>query len=112
MTYLASPYSHPEAEVMERRFNQVCYVAGAMMASGELVYSPIAHTHPIAVRCELPRGWDFWERFDRRMLSASSRLLVVKMSGWEESKGIAGEIAIAKEMGIPVEYLDYEKEGA
>jgi hypothetical protein len=28
------------------------------------------------------------------------------MDGWQESKGIAGEIEIAKSFGIPVEYME------
>src|SRR5262249_28129706 len=99
--YLATPYSHPDPAVMEARFEQACKIAGELLVSGQVVFSPIAHTHPIAVRCELPRGWDFWERYDREMVAAASKIVVVMMPGWEKSKGIAGEIAIARELRIP-----------
>jgi hypothetical protein len=89
---------------MEDRFDAACRFAGAMMASGELVFSPIAHTHPIAVRCALPRGWEFWKRYDQAMLAAADKVVVVMMNGWRDSKGIENEIRIAKEMGKPVEY--------
>lgn len=76
------------------------------MASGLVVFCPIAHTHPIAVRCELPRGWDYWKRFDHEFIAASSKVIVAMMDGWRESRGVTAEIAIAAELGIPVEYLE------
>lgn len=108
MIYLATPYSHPDPAVMEQRFETACRIAGWLMARGEIVFSPIAHTHPIAVRCELPRGWEFWNRYDREMIGFCARLVVAKMDGWHTSTGVAAEIDIAESLGIPVEYMDIE----
>ena len=106
LIYLGSPYSHPEPRVRQRRFELVCAVAAAMMRVGHLVFSPIAHTHPIAEAGDLPKGWDFWKRYDEVMLAASARLVVLKLPGWEESKGIAGEIEIMTAAGKPVLFLE------
>ena len=105
LIYLASPYSHPDPEVRQQRFETVCFVAANLMREGKHIYSPIAHTHPIALKGDLPKGWDFWEQFDRKMLAACQELWVVMMDGWRESKGVAAEIQIANEMGIPVKYV-------
>jgi hypothetical protein len=106
LIYLATPYSHPDAEVRESRFQLACIVAGMIMAQGGHVFSPIAHSHPIAVRCGLPKGFDYWKGFDRKMIAACSHVLVVKMDGWQESKGIAAELEIARELGKPVSYME------
>lgn len=106
MIYLASPYSHPDHAVEERRFEEVCKIGGGLMAKGLVIFCPIAHTHPIAVRCELPRGWDYWKQFDHEFIAASSKVIVAMMDGWRESRGVTAEIAIAHELGIPVEYLE------
>lgn len=106
MIYLATPYIDPDPAVMEDRFHRACIVAGRFMSQGIVVFCPIAYTHPIAVRCELPRHWRYWELFDYDFLAASEKLIVVMMPGWEQSRGIAGEIAIAKELGIPIEYIE------
>ena len=106
MIYLATPYSDPDPAVMEERFDAACHCAGALMARGEIVFSPIAHTHPIAVRCALPRDWAFWRRYDMALLMAAGKLLIVRLPGWEESRGIAGEIEIAKALRIPIEYIE------
>jgi hypothetical protein len=106
MIYLASPYTHQDPAVMEQRFDAACRAAGKLMAEGHVVFSPIAHTHPIAVRCELPRGWDFWKRFDMEFIVASRKLIVLMIDGWDESKGVAAEIAMATAGGILVEYME------
>jgi hypothetical protein len=107
LTYLAAPYTDPDSAVMEQRFDSVCRVAGKLMAGGMVVFCPVAHTHPIAVRCELPRDWGFWRRYDEVMLEQAGKVVVVKMPGWAESKGVNAEIEIAERLGIPVEFMEW-----
>lgn len=106
MIYLASPYTHSDHEVMEQRFDAACRAAGKLMAAGHVVFSPIAHTHPIAVRCELPRGWDFWHQYDREFVLASEKVIVLTIDGWDTSKGVAAEMEIARQAGIPVDFIE------
>lgn len=106
LTYLACPYSHPDASVRGDRFKEANRAAGLLMKRGDLVFSPISHTHPIAEECDLPKGWDFWQAFDRAYLSASRLLVVLCIAGWRESVGVQAEIAIARELGVPVEYME------
>jgi hypothetical protein len=77
------------------------------MLKGIHLFCPIAHTHPIALVGDLPKGWEYWQVYDRIMLSSCSELWIVQMKGWEESIGIKGEIEIAKELGIPIKYIKY-----
>lgn len=106
LTYLASAYSHPSAEVREERFRAVCRAAAELMRQGHLVFSPIAHSHPIALAGTLPTDWHFWAAFDRAYLEASRELIVLRLDGWRESVGVTAELAIAAELGIPISYID------
>lgn len=107
ITYLATPYTHDDPAVRAERFDVVNRVAGELMRKGEIVYSPISHTHPIAQECELPQVWcDFWEHQDRPFLEASYRLVVLKQDGWDKSRGVKAEIAIAEELGLPIQYME------
>lgn len=106
LIYLACPYSHPSHDIMVDRFNAVNKAAAKLMGEGQYLFSPISHTHPIAECGELPRGWDFWEGYDRMMLNACDKLVVLTLDGWKESKGVQAEIEIAKEFGLPIEYMD------
>ena len=106
MIYLASPYTSPNPQVMEQRFEQACAAAAQLMRAGEVVYSPIVHCHPIAVRHELPRHFEYWQQFDQEMINHSNKLVVLKIDGWETSKGVTAEIEYAIYRGIPVEYTE------
>ena len=52
--YIASPYAHSDPEVRRLRFEQVCHYVAERMLQGAVVYSPIAHSHPICERFALP----------------------------------------------------------
>lgn len=106
LTYLASPYSHPDRAVRVQRFEAACRAAAALMRGGVHLYSPIAHTHPIAEAGDLPKGWDFWKQYDSAILSCCHTLIVLRIDGWQESKGIQAELQIAAELGITIEYID------
>jgi hypothetical protein len=109
LTYLACPYSHPERAVRVSRFEAANRASAVLMARGEHVYSPISHTHPIAEAGALPLGWEFWEQYDRIYLGISRKIVVLMLDGWRESKGVIAELAIAKEMSIPVEFIEPER---
>ena len=104
MIYLASPYSHSDPVVREARFQAVCKKAADLWREGHIVFSPIAHTHPIAWY-GLPKGFDFFERFDRKMLEVCDELCVFQLPGWNDSKGVMSEIRIANELGMPISYI-------
>jgi len=112
LIYLASPYTYkhedPEqVDLIQRlRFEAVCSFAAQLMLDGLRVFSPISHTHPIALAGELPVNWEYWEKYDREMLSFCKRVIVLMLPGWKTSTGVQSEIEISREMGIPVEYVD------
>ena len=106
LIYLATPYSHADAAMREQRFKSVNQKAAELMRQGMHIFSPISHTHPIALVGELPLGWDYWQDYDRAMLNACCKLMVLKLDGWSESKGVLAEIKIAGELGLPVEFVE------
>lgn len=106
LIYLAVPYSHPDPDVRVARFNAVNRVAAKLMNAGWHIYSPISHTHPIAIAGELPTGWEFWQAYDEAILKECRELRILQLSGWEESKGVKGETEIALRLGIPISYLE------
>ena len=106
LIYLASAYSHPDAVMREHRFITACRIAGAFMAKGHHIFSPIAHTHPIAVHTKLPVGWDFWQQYDYAILSRFDELWVVDMPGSSESKGMKAEIEYACTKKLPLRVVE------
>jgi nucleoside 2-deoxyribosyltransferase len=58
--YLASPYSHPDPAVRQCRFELACMAAARRMERGLIVYSPIAHSHPIEQFMAQQQSHEFW----------------------------------------------------
>jgi hypothetical protein len=108
LVYLAIPYSHPDPGVREWRFRQANTVSAQLMGQGHKVFSPITHTHPIAVQCGLPLGFDFWQEYDEAILAACAEMVVITLDGWQQSKGVQGEMEIAKRLGIPIRFMEAE----
>jgi hypothetical protein len=106
LVYLAGPYSHPDENIRLERFEALNRTAAILMNRGVLIYSPISHTHPIAMAGALPLGFDFWEKYDRAILECCYKLIVVRIHGWATSKGVHAEINIAMELGLEIEYMD------
>ncbi len=104
LTYLASPYSHPDPAVRQARFEAACRAAAELIRRGHLVFSPIAHSHCIAQH-GLPMDWGFWEAQDRWLLAACDELWVLKLDGWQHSRGVQAEIAIARALGKAVRFV-------
>lgn len=110
MIYLASPYSHPDPEVRHRRFVAACRAAARLMAEGKPVFSPIAHSHPIAEHGGLcPTDCEMWLRLDLPFLAACSELCVLTLNGWTDSRGVAAEIIAARDRGIPITFVAPEE---
>lgn len=108
MIYLCSPYSHDDPEVRRQRFEAVRRYAADLIQAGQLVFCPIAYSHQFAAefRDVCPR-WDYWKKFDLRMISICSLVAVLKLPGWEASVGVSAEVEFARSLGIPVVYLEW-----
>jgi len=103
--YLASPYSHDNVLIRKIRFDSVCAKAAELMMDGHIVFSPIAHSHPISRWLDNPNDGDFYLKQDLAMLPFFDEMWVLTLDGWRESKGIAREIEYANKLGIKVKYI-------
>lgn len=108
--YLASPYTHENAAVRDLRAQMANAFAARLMTSGYAVFSPISHSHDLAryLAPELLLDHDWWMRMDLPVLRAASLLLVLKLTGWEESRGVDAEIAFAREHHIPMTFQTFD----
>jgi hypothetical protein len=106
LVYLATPYSkYPEG--IEVAFQDASRLAARLMEIGVKVYSPIAHTHPLAIYGGInPLDHSIWLPFDEAIMAKSDALLVAKMPTWQTSYGIAHEISVFDKAGKPIYYLN------
>lgn len=110
LIYLASPYNHPLKYIRQKRYELVRDVTMHLMNLNHVIYSPIVHMHHIDLISEFPRDWDFFKKFDEVMLTRCNELWILDIQGWDLSKGIGGEIRIAKEFNIPISLAHFDFE--
>lgn len=103
--YLASPYTSPDSRLREARYVAACSAAALVMEKGDLVFSPIAHSHSLVQYRELPVDFDFWQNWCLSFLrNWATHFCILDMPGWRESKGVAAEKLVAEELGLPVQF--------
>lgn len=103
--FVASPYSHPDAEVRTKRYEAACRAAIVFTEFDVPVYVPIAMTG----RFEAPDiPYQRWLEHSTRMLAHSAAVVVLTLDGWEESKGIQTELEIARLRNLPVEMVSLD----
>lgn len=103
--YLATPYTrfplgHDAASQM------ACELAARLLRFRVPVFSPIAHSHSIAVAGlrDVQVDHNFWMHADAPLMEAAGGLIVVTAESWEKSSGMAEEIKRFTAAGKPVVY--------
>jgi hypothetical protein len=107
--YLAAPYSHSDEEVRLLRYHTITAAAARLISDGFVVFSPITMTHPIdqiLADQGSTLGSDYWVDFDESFMHFCSEIVVLKLDGWQDSRGVQREIAFFKAHGRPIRYLE------
>lgn len=113
--YIASPYSSPFPEVRQERYEAVRDYTADLLINRLWCYSPIVHCHELALSRGLPTDAQFWNEYNYAMISKAEGLFVFMLEGWQKSKGVLAEAEMAKELSIPVTFIEpigrYEFDG-
>src|SRR5688572_29901079 len=104
--YVGSPYSkYPDG--LHAAFREVSRITGSLIAQGVHCYSPIAHTHPVAIHSGMdPLDHSIWLAADAPLMRAAIGLIVCKMESWEKSYGLKVEIEEFERAEKPIVYLE------
>ncbi len=101
--YVGSPYTKYHLG-LPAAWSGVAYFAAALTRdTGLTLYSPIVHSHPLAFIGNInPLDGEFWLRLQRPMADAATGLIVYRMTGWQESVGLAKEIEWFESANKPI----------
>lgn len=114
LIYVASPYTHPDPEVMASRFRAVRHHVFERITVDRRLngvnkffyYSPILYFHELALVYDLPKDALFWEAMDTMQLVYAKELEILMIDGWEDSKGVRTERNLAKKLCIPITHAE------
>jgi hypothetical protein len=109
MIYLASPYSHPAPRVRDRRFLLTCQALASALHAGYLVFSPVVHGNPL-LGFGLPREEGFWTELHRLYLEHCKEFWLLLLDGWEECVGVQGDLALARQLELPIRFVHLKSE--
>ncbi len=116
LIYLASPYSHKDANVITKRVLEVQDATARLIEAGHLIFSPIVHSHHIADQVSFipvhDESTDFsqgntWLDYDKAMIDKANELWILRLPGHTTSKGVHAELYHALDRGKPVKYINY-----
>lgn len=108
LIYVAAPYYDVDKEVIQRRMETVYSFIGTRFKEGEHPITPL-FMHEVVLRHDLPGDYLFWEHYCLNILKRCNKMVVLKMDGWDRSRGVAGEIAFCESNNIPYELVDIEE---
>lgn len=121
LIYIASPYTatakqleavpEPRREAEARairnaRFELACAAQAELLNAGMHPIGPIVSSHPIAVAYDLPKDFRFWLDLNHKLIDACAEVWVLCLEGWDESAGVADEIAYARSTSKTIRYVD------
>ena len=107
LLYLASPYFHNDSRVKLARLEANRIAVNVLIN----IYDNIIPFSPILYGSSIPHD-DVspccgWYNFDLMFLKKCDVMKVLKLPGWEESRGVFMEIGVAKSLDIPIEYWEW-----
>ncbi|MCS5708713.1 DUF1937 family protein [Candidatus Berkiella cookevillensis] len=106
MAYLASPYTHEEKNIRDTRYLVTAWMAAQLIRDGIHVFSATNHNAMLENFADLTDRLEDWQRFNHCMIKRCDKVIVLKMPGWEKSKGIQDQIKYAQLHSIPVEMME------
>ena len=115
VAYLALPYTGsygPDCPRyrLEFSFQMANAVAARLMEGGEVVFSPISHSHPIGnFMVTYEKDHDFWMAQNEQIMNFCNRIYVVRIDGWRKSRGVRWEIEWFQRRDLPVFLLHIDQ---
>ncbi|ATE64006.1 DUF1937 domain-containing protein [Rhizorhabdus dicambivorans] len=109
MIYLSAPYSSSDPAIRAQRVASAIQAMTTLMAKGRVTICPIVLNHQ-AIE-QLPDGaaqlpGAYWKELELRLADACDQLLVLRLPGWDKSRGVKREMDLFNARAKPVEFLD------
>lgn len=105
LVYLALPYTSSDPGVAAGRMEGFWKAASELIDGGVHIVSGMS-MEPTKAYSARQNDWDNWQAYCESLIDAANEVWVLMLPGWEESAGVAGEVAHARAQGKRVRYVD------
>ena len=104
--FLATPYSkYPHG--LEAAFLLAVRQRGLLVKAGVPVFSPIIHSHPVAIECGIdPHDHAVWLPAEAPMRLAAGGIILLMAESWSQSVGMKIEREEFVAAGKPVVFME------
>lgn len=112
MDYLASPFTDVltnDETIEHQRYLDTLLITTIFHTKGEFVYSPIVHHYSMYKAYNLQGGFEHFRIWDFHMIALSEKLRILKLAGWEYSRGVREESDLARALLLPIVEIDFHK---
>ena len=111
--YIACAYSTgiPEgadkSQTLNYRNHEVQRISAELIKQGHILLEPIASCHYKYGKFNLPAGYSYWKKRDRKFLDLSDGMVVITLNEehWKNSVGVTDEINYCRAQGKPIYLL-------
>jgi hypothetical protein len=103
---LIAPYSDRNPRIVAKRMATFYMTDAALCEQGNITISCLDKHSRLPFNSALRGDYDFWKRQAETMIKVCDKVVVIKMDGWETSSGVTQELALAKSLGKPIEYIE------
>ena len=106
--FVSFPYTHANPSITALRVARAEKYVVSLLNKDLVPYSTITAWEHMLKRHTLSADYSFWKNHCRKMINASLSVHVLMLEGWETSPGVQDEIAIAKSLDKPIDYIPQE----
>jgi len=104
MFYLAAPFTTKDRRRLEDRYAALTTHLNWYWRGGLPVVSPVAMVHP-NIPPEAPQDYYRWVFIAKPLLLACRHMVILTLSGWEDSVGLNQEINLCVDHHIPYHFI-------
>jgi hypothetical protein len=109
MIFVSIPYSSPYVEIVEERVKALSIYCAQLLAKGVIPTSPVLFGSTVLKHYNLPSDFGYWSVLSLEYVEHSEEVHVLLLDGWKESTGVRNEIEKARELKIPIKYINVFK---
>lgn len=105
MIYVAAPYSSPLVGIQEQRLERTIEFVLHLTSRGVTAFSPVTYFYPLARALNLPEDATTWHNHNMQFLRRAEAMFVLRLTGWDQSKGVQVEMKLAKALNIEIAHF-------